>query len=140
MAIAAAGHARPQSTFHGNSARTGVYEKPGPAVLTGVKWAFKAGGTVYVGSWDSYLYALDAETGQAAWEFRTDGSKADPLKVLNPDGSLNQEAFAPLFGDFADMYLDFNRFVSVGAILSSPVVDRGIVYVGSMDGKLYAIQ
>jgi len=99
-----------------------------------------AGGLVYVGDHNGKLYAIDAKTGKAAWEFRTDASKADPLKVLNADGSLNPEAFAPLFGDFEDMYLDFNRFVSIGAIMSSPVVDRGIVYVGSMDGKLYAIQ
>jgi outer membrane protein assembly factor BamB len=99
-----------------------------------------AAGLVYVGDHNGKLYAIDAKTGKAAWEFRTDASKADPLKVLNADGSLNKEAFAPLFGDFEDMYLDFNRFVSIGAILSSPVVDRGIVYVGSMDGKLYAIQ
>ena len=59
-----------QNTFHGNVARTGAYEKPGPTRFRGVKWAFKAG----------------------------------------------------------------------GAIVTSPAVDRGVVYVGSMDGKLYAIE
>jgi outer membrane protein assembly factor BamB len=38
------------------------------------------------------------------------------------------------------MYLDFNKFISIGAIMSSPVVDRGVVYFGSMDGSLYALQ
>jgi outer membrane protein assembly factor BamB len=99
-----------------------------------------AGGLVYVGDHNGKLYALDANTGALAWEFRTAASKADPMKVLNPDGSLNQAAFAPVFGDFEDMYLDFHRFVSIGAIMSSPVVDRGVVYVGSMDGTLYAIE
>jgi len=32
-----------QATFHGNVARTGVYDSPGPTKLTGVKWAFKTG-------------------------------------------------------------------------------------------------
>ena len=99
-----------------------------------------AGSQVYVGSHNGRLYALDAATGKLAWEFQTDASKADPLKVLNPDGSLRREAFAPLFGDFQDMYLDFNRFISVGAIMSSPAVDKGTVYVGSMDGNLYALR
>jgi outer membrane protein assembly factor BamB len=99
-----------------------------------------AGGLVYVGSHNGKLYAIDGKTGKAVWEFRTDASKADPLKLLNPDGSLNHEAFAPLFSDFEDMYLDFYRFSSIGAVMSSPVVDRGVVYVGSMDGKLYAIE
>ena len=62
------------------------------------------------------------------------------MKILNADSSLNQEAFAPVFGDFEDMYIDMYRFISIGAILSSPAVDKGVVYVGSMDGNLYAIQ
>jgi outer membrane protein assembly factor BamB len=99
-----------------------------------------AGDWVYFGDHNGKLYAISASTGKPAWEFRTEASKADPLKVLNPDGSLNQDAFHPVFGDFEDMYLDFFRFVSIGAIMSSPVVDRGVVYVGSMDGKLYAIE
>jgi outer membrane protein assembly factor BamB len=38
------------------------------------------------------------------------------------------------------MYIAFYRFASVGAIMSSPVVDRGVVYFGSADGNLYAHQ
>jgi len=60
--------------------------------------------------------------------------------VLNPDGGLRQEAFAPLFGDFQDMYADFTRFHSIGAILSSPAISRGVVFIGSMDGNLYALR
>jgi outer membrane protein assembly factor BamB len=98
-----------------------------------------AGDLLYAGSHNGRLYAIDARTGAIAWEFRTEASRADPMKVLNADGSLNREAFKPVFGDFEDMYIDFYRFVSIGAIVSSPVVDAGVVYVGSMDGKLYAI-
>jgi outer membrane protein assembly factor BamB len=62
------------------------------------------------------------------------------MKILHPDGSLNPETFAPIFGDFQDMYIDAYKFMSVGAIMSSPVVDKGVVYFGSMDGNLYALQ
>ena len=55
------------------------------------------------------------------------------------DGRLNEASFAPVFGDFQDMYVDFYRFISVGAILGSPAVDGGVVFVGSMDGNLYAL-
>jgi outer membrane protein assembly factor BamB len=99
-----------------------------------------AGDLAYVGDHNGRLYAVDAKTGKLAWEFQTEASKADRLKVLNADGSLNQESFAPLFGDFEDMYIDFYRFVSIGAIVSSPVVDRGTLYFGSMDGNLYALR
>ena len=94
----------------------------------------------YVGDHNGRLYAIDAKAGKLAWEFQTEASKKDPMKVLNADGTLNQEAFAPLFGDFEDMYIDSYRFISIGAIVSSPVVDKGIVYFGSMDGNLYALQ
>lgn len=98
-----------------------------------------AGNFAYFGSHNGKLYAVDVKTGALAWEFQTEASKADTMKVLNPDGSFNREAFAPVFGDFQDMYIDFYRFRSLGAIMSSPAVDRGVVYVGSMDGNLYAL-
>lgn len=98
-----------------------------------------AGPLAYFGSHNGRLYAVDAKTGQLAWTFQTEASKSDPNRVLNPDGSLNEAAFAPTFGDFQDMYLDAQRFISVGAIMGSPAVDGGVVYVGSMDGNLYAL-
>jgi outer membrane protein assembly factor BamB len=99
-----------------------------------------AGDLAYFGSHNGRLYAVNAKTGEPAWDFRTEGSKQDPMKILNADGSLNRESFTPVFGDFADMYIDFYRFRSVGAIMSSPVVDRGTLYFGSMDGNLYALE
>ena len=57
-----------------------------------------------------------------------------------PDSRLNREAFTPVFGDFQDMYVDFARFVSLGAFFGSPTVDRGVLYVGSTDGNLYALE
>src|SRR6202171_1885733 len=46
-------------------------------------WSFKTGdavsasptvvnGVVYVGSWDGYFYALDADTGSLIWKFQVD--------------------------------------------------------------------
>jgi outer membrane protein assembly factor BamB len=99
-----------------------------------------AGDVAYVGDHNGKLYAIDAKTGKALWEFQTEAAKTDRLKVLNPDGSLNQESFAPVFGDFEDMYLDLQRFITIGAIVSSPAIDKGIVFFGSMDGNLYAVQ
>ena len=100
-----------------------------------------AGDLAYVGDHNGKLYAIDLKSGKLAWEFQTDASKSDPLKILNPDGSLNQDAlYAPVFGDFEDMYVDYYKFTTIGAIVSSPVVDKGVVYFGSMDGNLYALQ
>ena len=99
-----------------------------------------AGGLAYVGSSIGRLYAVDAKTGTKVAEFRTEASKADPMKILQPDGGFNvQAAYGPYFHDYQDMVLSMYKVFSLGAIWSSPVVDRGVVYFGSTDGNLYAI-
>jgi hypothetical protein len=72
-------------------------------------------------------------------KFQTEASKQDRLKALTPEAKLNPAAFAAVFGDFQDMYLQLHAFASVGAALSSPVVDGAVVYVGNVDGKRYAL-
>src|SRR5262249_52706179 len=98
-----------------------------------------AGDLAYIGNHNGKLYAVDAKTGKLAWEFQTEASKKNADKVLNADGSLDQDAFAPVFGDFEDMYLQFGKFMSIGAIFSSPAVDKGMVFFGSADGNVYAL-
>src|SRR5678816_4882001 len=82
LLAAGAAPAVAQTTFHGNVARTGVYEAPGPKQLGGVKWTFKAGGAivtspaiaegvVYIASLDGHLYAVDQETGKEKWNFKS---------------------------------------------------------------------
>jgi len=100
-----------------------------------------AGDLVYFGVSNGRLEAVEAKTGKEAWAFQTDASKNDPLKILKPDGSIREEtAYASYFHDYQDMVLAVNRIFSVGAIWSSPVVDHGVVYFGSTDGNLYALQ
>jgi eukaryotic-like serine/threonine-protein kinase len=100
-----------------------------------------AGDLVYFGVSNGKLLAVDAKTGALAWEFQTEASRSDPLKVLKPDGGLNNDViYAPYFRDYQDMVLAFYRVFSVGAIWSSPVVSRGTLYFGSTDGNVYALQ
>jgi outer membrane protein assembly factor BamB len=72
--------------FRGNPLQTGVAAFALPEPLE-VRWQFKAkdsvegtaaiaGGTVYIGSLDEHLYALDLATGQLKWKY-----KAGPLKA-----------------------------------------------------------
>jgi outer membrane protein assembly factor BamB len=127
------------SRFMALDARTGRLRWNFDAKAYVFSSAALAGGLAYFGSHNGRLYAVDAKNGTLAWEFRTEGSKRDPLKVLNEDGRLNEAAFQPVFGDFQDMYVDFYRFVSAGAVMGSPAVVDGVVYFGSMDGHLYAL-
>jgi outer membrane protein assembly factor BamB len=99
-----------------------------------------AGGLAYFGSHNGRLYAVDAATGQLAWQFQTEASRRNAGNLLQPEGGLNREAFTPVFGDFQDMYIDFQRYLSIGAIFGSPAIDRGVLYVASTDGNLYALK
>lgn len=43
------------------------------------------------------------------------------------------------FGSYDQLVIAHERMLSVGAVLSTPVVDGDTIYFGSWDGQLYAI-
>ena len=97
-----------------------------------------AGNTLYIGSHEGKLIAIDLTTQKPAWIFQTDGSKQNGPTYTKPDGSPKYEAaFVDFF--YNDMVIGVNKMMSVGALLSSPVVAGNVVYVGSTDGNLYAL-
>ncbi len=97
-----------------------------------------AGNTLYIGSHEGKLIAIDLTTQKPAWVFQTDGSQKNGATYTKPDGSPNYEAaFSDFFYD--DMVSGVQKMMSVGAILSSPVVVENVVYVGSTDGSVYAL-
>ncbi len=72
------------ATYRGNQARTGVFEARGAPLFGGVRWRFRTGGavksspiavdgTVYVGSDDTNVYAIDLVTGAERWRYQTGG-------------------------------------------------------------------
>ena len=118
-----------------------------------------SGGVVYIGSSDARaLYALDAETGDTMWEFETGGwSWSDPVladDVVYIGGlgvssyyfegvdmrpgffAVDQETGAALW-EFTPELIE--GFVS-GGVFSTPAIVDGVVYVGGIDGRLYAIK
>jgi hypothetical protein len=54
------------------------------------------------------------------------------MKNLNPDGTPTR-SLRSAFGDFEDMYIDFYRFISIGAIVPPARPRRGCWR--SMDGN-----
>jgi eukaryotic-like serine/threonine-protein kinase len=98
-----------------------------------------AGELAYVGSFNGKLYAIDLAAGKIAWEFQTEAAKKDAFGVLTPEGGFNPKAvFTSRL--YENMYVSADRLFSLGSILSSPAVADGIVYVGSADGNLYALE
>jgi eukaryotic-like serine/threonine-protein kinase len=97
-----------------------------------------AGNMVYIGSHSGKLFAIDLTGQKQAWTFETDASTQNGPTYTKADGTPKYEAaFSSDFYD--DVVVGVDKMMSVGAILSSPVVVKEVVYVGSSDGNLYAL-
>ncbi|KAA6460445.1 pyrrolo-quinoline quinone [Acidobacteria bacterium AB60] len=91
-----------------------------------------AGEMLYVGSTDGTLEALNLPNGRFAWSFATDSSKQE--------GAAIKSYFAPFTTDFYDdVVAAYNKLLTLGPFLSSPVVAGKVLYVASVDGNLYAL-
>jgi eukaryotic-like serine/threonine-protein kinase len=98
-----------------------------------------AGDVVLIGVLNGTLEARDAKTGDVLWDFQTESCKQNKGWLLTSERKFNQPLLyysnwreAPL--------LAVERQVQTGAIFSSPLVANGVVYVGSSDGFLYALE
>src|SRR5581483_5951958 len=96
-----------------------------------------AGDTAYIGSHMGKLFAIDLATHAVRWAFDTDGSKANLATYRAADGTPNYAA-AQQENFYDKLVVAVDRMMSTGAVLSSPVVDKGAVFFGSMDGNVYA--
>lgn len=118
-----------------------------------LKWSYTTGGpiggsaalsadgsTLYVGSEDGYLYALDASNGSLRWRMPT-GREILASPVVGPDGSI-------YIGSLDGKFYAFNPDGSQkwapkqtgGAIYGSAAIGRdGTLYFGSHDQSVYAI-
>jgi outer membrane protein assembly factor BamB len=98
-----------------------------------------AGDVIYVGSNAGTLNAVDLKSQQVGWTFATENARKNGPGLTKPDGKPNYEAvFASDFYD--DIMAGYVKLQAVGPILSSPVVVDNMVYVGSVDGNVYALE
>jgi len=97
-----------------------------------------AGDMLYIGSNEGKLIAIDLAAQKTAWIFQTEASLQNGPAFTKPDGSPKMEAaFTENFYD--DMVVGVSKLLSVGAVLSSPVVVNNVIYFGSADGYVYAL-
>lgn len=98
-----------------------------------------AGDVVLHGVLNGTLVARDLSSGRVLWQYATEASKRNIGWMLTADRRFNQQMIfrspwreAPIVAT--------ERQLSVGAIFSSPLVVDGVVYFGSTDGNLYALE
>jgi outer membrane protein assembly factor BamB len=143
--------------FRGGPDMAGNYGSRSANWIDGVRFTVRTGGplrgapavyrgTMYFGSADGNLYAVDAKTGVERWRFNTAGAivsspaaSADSVYFASRDGSLYcldthsgkvrwKHRFAAELGQ--QNYWDF--------YLSSPTLADGKLFIGSGDGHVYA--
>ena len=103
--------------------------------------AIGSDGTVYVGSDDRKLYALNGKSGVKLWEFET-GSFVTSSPAIGSDGtvyvgSYDNKLYA-INGKSGVKLWEFETGDNVWSSLS--IGSDGTVYVGSADKRLYAIK
>ncbi len=134
---------RHDSDGSGSTGSTGIVPKGA------LKWSFAsgapihsspavAGGSVFIGSQDSYLYALNADTGTKSWAYET-GSWVDSSPSIAKGvvyfGSNDGKLYA-LKAQSGEKVWDFKTAFPVR---SAPSIAGDIVYFGSDDYILYAL-
>lgn len=147
----------------GGPARTGEFPGPGPANVPSVQWQVRTGrvqpaspalvdDTIYVGTDDRLLLALDAASGTERWRFVTDGAVGGSAAVVDGvvyvgdeagflyavDAATGEQRWRVDFGTSlytaAPAVVDGVIYLTSGAGGTAPAVVDGIVYVGG-DGS-----
>ena len=98
-----------------------------------------AGDVVLIGVLNGSLVARDLSSGDLLWEFQTEASKQNKGWVLTADRKFNGPLLYVSNWREAPVVATERQF-GIGAIFSSPLITNGIVYFGSTDGNLYAIE
>jgi outer membrane protein assembly factor BamB len=164
--------AQEAAMFRGDAAHTGIYQSIAPEHLH-VKWVFRTGelivsspavatGTVYVGSADNFLYAIDAKTGKQKWKFDAHGNVSSPavsdgrVYIVSLDGKLYAVDASTGAAKWNFATQGESRSTAPGVdgaspahelmpdpwdfFLSAPTVANGVIYFGSGDHSIYAIE
>jgi outer membrane protein assembly factor BamB len=97
-----------------------------------------AGSTLYLAGQDGKLVAINLSEWKQVWEFQTEASRENLAGLSKPDGAPDYRKVTN--GNFYDdLMTAFYKLHGVGTILSSPVVSGDVVYFGSVDGNVYAL-
>ena len=98
-----------------------------------------AGDVVLIGVLNGTLQARDFHSGELLWSFRTEASLANRGWALTADGRFNSALLYPS-GWREATAVGAARQDGVGSIYSTPLIVGGVIFIGSADGRLYALE
>ena len=116
-------------------------------------WSFRPGaiessplvvdGTIYFGSWDHYVYAIDVRTKKVKWRFLTDdqvvaGPAYSHGTIYMPSSSGHLYAINAWTGRERWRASSFSRFGRREYFYATPTVAYGRVFIGNADGYVYS--
>lgn len=141
----------PWPMFRGNLRHTGLSPYDTSANSGKMIWNFTTGsnvrsspaigsdGTIYVGSGDDKVYAINPN-GTEKWSFLTGDNIVESSPAIGSDGTIyigsDDDKLYAIYPDGTEKW----NFTTGAEIWSSPAIGSdGTIYVGSFDYKLYAI-
>jgi outer membrane protein assembly factor BamB len=147
-------------TYSGQTGRVVAINRLSPSYTDGVpqrskgEWTYPGGGsgslgaivgtpvvvdnTIYVGTSDGNLYALDAVYGEKKWEFNT-GGKIWTSPVVEGGVIYISNYEKKLFAVSMDNGSQIWSTELPSSIASSPSVSADTIFVGTFDNRLYAL-
>jgi len=90
---------------------------------------------VYFGCFNGKIYGVDAERGTITKTFQTAASKQHYASVFGEDDHFRKDF--ELYGQ--DATGAEQKILSLGSFLATPLLQDGVLYMGSADGNFYAI-
>ena len=165
--------AKDSPSFRGDTAHPGIYDEAPVTKFTQLKWKFQTkglvvsspalvGDTLYIGSADHRLYAINAATGALKWEFKTGSGVASSPAVANgvvyflsydsnfyavdaASGALKWKFTTGGERRYAAKHIHGSQPAAetmpdpFDVYLSSPLIVQASVYFGSSDGNIYSL-
>lgn len=97
-----------------------------------------ADGALYIGAYDSKLYAVNDQDGSTLWSVGTYGTSYTP--AVGADGTIYVTSFGGAVSAYSPAGVQLWTHKVDTEVSSSPVVDRdGTLYYGSRTGQLFAV-
>ncbi len=99
--------------------------------------AVKVGDEVVFGGFNGRLMAVDPASGDVRWSYQTPASRERFDTVYDAEGGLTEE-MQEMYGDGRGREAEM-RLLTLGSIPANPAVRGSMVYFGTTEGVLYAL-